>query len=55
MKKFIIKETKVSSDNHSVGPTTLALDIIPCNNDADGQIEIETNVEVDGQLFYSSC
>jgi hypothetical protein len=29
--KFIIKETKVSSDNQSVSPVTLALDIIPYN------------------------
>jgi hypothetical protein len=47
MDKFIIKETKASSDNQSVGPSTLALDIIPYNDDTDGHTETENNVEVD--------
>jgi hypothetical protein len=37
MNKFIIKETNVSSDNQSIGPATLALDIIPYNDGTGGQ------------------
>jgi hypothetical protein len=47
MDKFIIKETKASSDNQSIGPSTLALDIIPYNDDTDGHTETENNVEVE--------
>src|SRR6266540_3332041 len=47
MDRFIIKESQVSSDNHSVDPSTLALDIIAYNNPRDGQTEAENNVEVE--------
>jgi hypothetical protein len=47
MDKFIRKETQVSSDNQSVDPSTLALDIIAYNDTTDDQTWIENNVEVE--------
>jgi hypothetical protein len=37
--KFVIKETRVSSDKQSVDPSTLALNITAYNNPTDGKIE----------------
>ena len=47
MDRFIIKESQVSSNNQSVDPSTLALDIIAYNDPRDGQTETESNVEVE--------
>uniref|UniRef100_A0ACD5XR13 Uncharacterized protein n=1 Tax=Avena sativa TaxID=4498 RepID=A0ACD5XR13_AVESA len=47
MDRFIKKKPQVSSDNQSVNPSTIALDIVPYNDPIDGQIETENNVEVE--------
>uniref|UniRef100_A0ACD5Y5B1 Uncharacterized protein n=1 Tax=Avena sativa TaxID=4498 RepID=A0ACD5Y5B1_AVESA len=45
--RFVKKKSQVSSNNQSVDPSTLALDIIPYNDPVDGHTEPETNAEVE--------
>jgi hypothetical protein len=47
MGRFVKRDKQMSSDNQSVDPSNLALDIIPYNDPTSGQTETKTNVEVE--------
>jgi hypothetical protein len=47
MDRFVKRDKQMSSDNQSVDPSNLALDIIPYNDPTDDQRETENNVELE--------